>query len=478
MPTRISRLTDLRQDCSLHDQAPLYHQTLPVVTCERQPHLGTLIRKYSKNLPRYTSYPPVPSWTGALDDGAWFTALGAHAKANPKEGIALYVHLPFCEQLCTYCACNKRITVNHSVEAPYLNALKREWERYLEVLPPSFLLSELHLGGGTPTFFSAENLDALMQMLLAKAKFESGASLSVEVHPNHTSREQLEVLYAHGFRRISIGVQSLDLKVQVAINRVQPMSNVNKVAQTAREIGYTSINFDAIYGLPHQGLATVDNDVEAIVASRPDRIAYYGYAHVPWIHPGQRRYTEADLPSAEVRFASAQLARQCFIDAGYLEIGFDHYALPSDTLARAASSGALHRNFMGYTDRSNSVLIGLGASSISETPLGYMQNEKHVEAYRNRLDNDESLFIARHPFTEQERATKQHIKNLMCQLETSIEGEWTSAMLDLADDGLVHLSGQRVQVKPHARPFLRSVCAALDPLEDLRASTVTYSSNL
>ena len=448
------------------------------MTRERQPHLDTLICKYSKNVPRYTSYPPVPSWTGAVDDRTWFTALGAYTKANPQEGIAVYVHLPFCEQLCTYCACNKRITVNHSVEGPYLNDIKREWERYLEALPPTFLLSELHLGGGTPTFFSAENLNALMQILLAKAKLEPGASLSVEVHPNHTTREQLEVLYAHGFRRISIGVQSLDLKVQVAINRVQPMSNVDTVAQTAREIGYTSINFDAIYGLPHQDLATVERDVQAIVASRPDRIAYYGYAHVPWKHAGQRRYTDHDLPSAEVRFASAQLARQRFTDAGYIEIGFDHYALPSDTLALAAASGALHRNFMGYTDRCNSVLIGLGSSSISETPFGYMQNDKHVQTYRKRLDNQESLFVAGHQFTDEERATKQHIKNLMCRLETTIEGEYTPAMLDLADDGLVNLTGQHVEVQPHARPFLRSVCAGLDPLEVHRAATITYSSNL
>ena len=437
-----------------------------------------LIAKYSKNVPRYTSYPPVPAWTGPASDATWFTELANHVNAHPGEGIAVYVHLPFCEQLCTYCACNKRITVNHAVETPYLNDIEREWQRYLAVLPKPFRLSELHLGGGTPTFFSAENLDRLMRILLDDAILEPGASLSVEVHPNHTTREQLEVLYAHGFRRISIGVQSLDLKVQVAINRVQPIRNVDEVAKTAREIGYTSINFDAIYGLPHQSIDTVASDVDAIIASRPDRIAYYGYAHVPWKHAGQRRYTEADLPSADERFASAQLARQRFTDAGYLEIGFDHYALPSDTMARAAAAGTLHRNFMGYTDRSNSVLIGLGASSISETPFGYMQNEKHVEDYRKRLDANESVFVAGHQFTEQERITKQHITNLMCRLETSVSEDWTSAMHELEADGLVALSGHCVKIQPHARPFLRSACAALDPLEVNRAATITYSSNL
>lgn len=436
-----------------------------------------LVQKYGGSVPRYTSYPPVPDWSGAPTDEHWFGDMGASTMGS-TSGIAVYVHLPYCEQLCTYCACNKRITVNHAVEAPYINDLHTEWMRYREVLPQPVIISELHLGGGTPTFFSAENLGRMMEHLLRGAVMAEGASFSVEVHPNHTSREQLEVLYAQGFRRLSIGVQSLDLNVQQLINRVQPTMQVAKISDLAREIGFTSINYDAIYGLPHQTTEVVQRDIHELINLKPDRIAHYGYAHVPWKHAGQRRYTEADLPEQEDRFRSAELARAMFIDAGYVEIGMDHYALPHDSLAVAALEKRLHRNFMGYTDQEPELLIGLGASSISESPNGYVQNEKHIETYRKKLHEGTGTFVNGHLFTPEDHSMRRHIRELMCNLSTELPEDRKAHIIHLIDDGIVRVEGNRITVNEGFRPFLRSVCAALDPKEIIRLVGHQYSSNL
>ncbi len=440
------------------------------------------VQKYGGSVPRYTSYPPVPEWTGAPSEGVWMSHIRQTLDDRNGEGISLYVHLPFCEQLCTYCACNKRITVNHAVESPYIEDLRREWARYRGYLPKPCPITELHLGGGTPTFFSAKNLDVLMQMLLEDTVLTPGASLSVEVHPNYTSREQLAVLYRHGFRRISIGVQSLDLDVQKLINRVQPLAHVARVVNDARELGYTSVNVDLLYGLPKQSAEVMQRDAECILQLRPDRIAHYGYAHVPWKHAGQRRYTEADLPSSEERFASAELARRAFTSAGYVEIGFDHYALPDDALAQAAENGTLHRNFMGYTDQRTPVMLGLGVSSISESPMGYVQNEKHLETYRQRLADGETLWVAGHVFSEADRTMRQHILDLMCRLQTSLpetlNEEGHSLLASLAADGAITIEQSSVKVHPSHRSLLRSACAAFDPAQTSAQTTPRYSSNL
>lgn len=441
-----------------------------------------LVEKYSGNVPRYTSYPPVPSWNGAPTEEAWFSGIREAVQRDPEAGIALYIHLPFCEQLCTYCACNKRITANHGVESPYIEDLRKEWSLYRKHLDVPIKLSELHLGGGTPTFFSAANLDRLLTFLLNEVEVATNASLSVEVHPNNTTREQLEVLYKHGFRRISIGVQSLDHTVQHLINRIQPMERVHAVSEMARKLGYTSINVDVIYGLPYQNTDVVKRDIEAILELRPDRVAHYGYAHVPWKHAGQRRYTETDLPRGRVRFESAELARMRFLQAGYVEIGMDHYALPNDSLAIAAKSGYLHRNFMGYTDKRPNVLIGLGASSISESPFGLVQNEKHIEAYRDKLTQGESLFITGHTFTAEDHMMRRLVLDLMCGLESALPAGCDDDVLEqlssMEKDQIIKVNNKKLKVNPNARPFLRSVCKVFDPHFRTLENRQQYSSNL
>lgn len=441
-----------------------------------------LVSKYSGSVPRYTSYPPVPSWKGAPSDIAWYNSIRTTFENQPNAGVALYVHLPFCEQLCTYCACNKRITANHGVEEPYIQSVIKEWRRYKAVLPRPFQLKELHLGGGTPTFFSPANLARLMQTLLEDAQPAPGAAWSVEVHPNYTSREHLEVLYNAGFRRLSIGVQSLNTQIQLAINRIQPIANVERVMGWAREIGYTSVNIDVIYGLPFQSQFISDQDIASVIQLRPDRVAHYGYAHVPWKHAGQRRYTDADLPESRERFQSAESARQLFTRSGYVEIGMDHYALPTDSLAQAVKSKSLHRNFMGYTDQPTDVLIGLGMSSISETRLGYVQNAKDLELYQEKIQAGTSLFMEGHTFTAEELRMKERINELMCNLETQLDDDiddyMTHQLHGLQEDGIVSIDGNHLIVQPHARMFLRSVCAVFDPAFRMNKTAARFSQNL
>lgn len=439
-----------------------------------------LLEKYGGSMPRYTSYPPVPSWNGGMGDASWFQSVKVISQ-QPDAGVALYVHLPYCEQLCTYCACNKRITVNHTVESPYIAMIEREWEKYREVLPSSFRLDELHLGGGTPTFFSPENLDRLMSILLDGAEISSDTSMSVEVHPNSTTREHLEVLHKHGFRRVSIGVQTFDPLVQKAINRIQSLDQVHRVTEFSREIGYTSVNYDIIYGLPFQSTQVVESDMQTLLSLRPDRIAHYGYAHVPWKHAGQRRYTENDLPGKNERYSSARLGRNLLTQAGYVEIGMDHYALPNDALARAAEEGTLHRNFMGYTEKSPKLLIGLGVSAISESDFGFIQNEKVIEAYAEKLKTSQSTFVSGHTFSDQDRRTRKRITDLMCRLECSMPERITDLQLQrlkaLEADGIIVISNGRIIVNAVRRMFLRSVCQAIDPLE-AHAPAKRYSQNL
>lgn len=335
--------------------------------------METLIKKYNVPAPRYTSYPTVPYWdTAAFSATKWHQIVKkAFDETNEERGISLYIHLPFCESLCTYCGCNKRITKNHKVEDPYIEAVLEEWQMYKQIFGKKPILRELHLGGGTPTFFSPENLKWLVSTILKDVEIYPVHDFSFEGHPNNTTVEHLQVLYDQGFRRVSFGVQDLDLKVQVAINRIQPFKNVKHVTEAAREIGYTSINFDLIYGLPFQVLKGVGETIDKVGELMPDRIAFYSYAHVPWLKTGQRGYADEDLPDNEEKRRLYELGKEKLTALGYEDIGMDHFSLPEDTLYKAAKNGTLHRNFMGYTVCNTELLIGLGTSAISDAKYGY-----------------------------------------------------------------------------------------------------------
>ncbi|MEZ4904915.1 MAG: oxygen-independent coproporphyrinogen III oxidase [Spirosomataceae bacterium] len=320
-----------------------------------------LLQKYNVPGPRYTSYPTVPYWDkGLLDNAQWQGLVkDTFEVTNTHEGISLYIHLPFCESLCTYCGCNTRITVNHKVESPYITALLKEWGLYLAFLPARPLIREIHLGGGTPTFFSPENLKTLINGLFEKADIHPNPEFGFEAHPASTTDEHLQVLFDIGFRRISIGVQDFNPEILDIINRPQTYTQVKHVTEKAREIGYTSVNYDLVYGLPRQRICGMTDTIGKVIQLRPDRIALYSYAHVPWVKPGQRKFTEADLPSAEKKLAIYEACRGALELAGYTDIGMDHFSLPTDTLHQAAENKQLHRNFMGYTTSSTHLLIGL-----------------------------------------------------------------------------------------------------------------------
>lgn len=432
-----------------------------------------LIRKYNIPGPRYTSYPTVPYWDAeGFSMDAWKEHVHrVFGQTNSSEGISLYIHLPFCESLCTYCGCNKRITRNHGVELPYIESLLHEWALYQELFDAVPRISELHLGGGTPTFFSPNNLRLLMNGLTNSSILTQGAELSFEAHPNNTTQAHLEELHFLGFRRLSLGVQDFDMEVQKAIHRIQPFENVKKVTDLARGIGYTSVNFDLIYGLPKQTTETVRNTIERTLELMPDRIAFYSYAHVPWVSKSQRGYSEADLPTDERKRELYELGKEMFLEAGYIEIGMDHFALPDESLSLADAEGTLHRNFMGYTTRSTHLMVGLGVSAISDAWSAFAQNVKTVEEYQAIVATGDIPVFRGHILSEADQQIRQHILNLMCRHRTKWENgqgkhlDVHGTLLRLSeplDDSLVRLLPHGIEVTEKGRPFIRNICMAFD----------------
>lgn len=433
-----------------------------------------LYRKYNVPGPRYTSYPTVPYWENSPTEAQWIEAVQSALTEGLKlkAGAALYIHIPFCESLCTYCGCNTRITRNRTVGKTYVDVLLKEWQLYREKLGVEKIpLGELHLGGGTPTFLTPSELDTLMQGILAHSIKVQGAEFSVEVDPRVTSREHLEVLARHGVKRLSLGVQDFDPKVQDVVNRIQSEEQVQKVTQQGREQGYESVNYDLIYGLPFQTLQSIEQTMQAVKRLRPDRIAFYAYAHVPWIKPSQRRFTEADLPSGDEKRALYELGRKMLEEVGYREIGMDHFALETDSLYKASVSGELHRNFMGYTGRLVTPLIGLGVSAIGDAWSAFMQNEKLLETYQDRVLKGELPVLRGHVLNPEDMEIRRHILNLMTQFET----RWTETsdfsellnqsafkLKELEADGLVELEMGRIHVTDLGKGFVRNICMALD----------------
>lgn len=433
-------------------------------------NINKLADKYRVAAPRYTSYPTVPYWDDhQFDENQWTERLLSSYRSD--AGISLYIHLPFCESLCTFCGCNTRITKNHGVELPYIQAVLKEWHLYLNVLGHRPMIKEIHLGGGTPTFFSPENLTLLIEGLTLSAELHQNAEFSLEGHPNNTTEEHLVALYRLGFRRLSLGIQDFDPAVQLIINRVQSVESVENITLKAREIGFTSVNYDLIYGLPLQTLTGLNTTVDTVTRLLPDRIAFYSYAHVPWVKPGQRRYTEEHLPSADFKMQLYQLGREKLINAGYLEIGMDHFTVPGDSLYQTEQQGKLHRNFMGYTEHQCKTLIGLGVSSISDCWTAFAQNEKNVEEYMRIVNSGKLPIVKGHLLDRTDLVLRRHILNIMCKGRTSwkLESyrdpkltEGLQRMKWLAQDGLVLLSESELKVTKRGKRFLRNICMAFD----------------
>ena len=438
--------------------------------------MGSLVEKYNIPGPRYTSYPTVPYWDIDTFSGKkWKSSVQqSFADSNATEGISLYIHLPFCESMCTFCGCHKRITKRHDVELPYISALLKEWELYRNLFSERPIIKELHLGGGTPTFFSPENLENLIGGIFKQADRAEDYEFSFEGHPNNTTREHLQALYDVGFRRVSYGVQDYNETVQKAIHRIQPFENVMRVTDWAREIGYTSIGHDIIFGLPFQTLEHVEETIHRTKELMPDRLAFYSYAHVPWIKGnGQRGYKQEDLPSGDEKRKQYEKGKQLLAESGYHEIGMDHFALATDGLFQASADRALHRNFMGYTDSKTKLMIGLGASSISDSWYGFAQNVKGLEEYQHLVENDIIPVYRGHILAEGDMVIRKHILNLMCMFETSCQSkemsfpELESVLERLSEmqlDGLLEISSDKIRVTEKGKPFIRNICMAFDVL--------------
>ncbi|MGA9588749.1 MAG: oxygen-independent coproporphyrinogen III oxidase [Salegentibacter sp.] len=437
---------------------------------------NNLIAKYNVAGPRYTSYPTVPYWNDAtFSPEAWKETLQKSFKeSNSKEGISIYIHLPFCESLCTFCGCNKRITRNHGVERPYLESVAREWELYLELFDEKPVIKEVHLGGGTPTFFSPENLKKLLNKIFGKAEVAADAEMSFEGHPNNTTEQHLKTLAELGFSRVSYGVQDYNLTVQKAIHRIQPFENVKRATENARAAGYKSVGHDIIFGLPFQTKEHIISTIEKTKELMPDRIAFYSYAHVPWIKGnGQRGFKEEDLPGAAEKREMYETGKQMLEEAGYIEIGMDHFALKEDSLYEALENKTIHRNFMGYTSSKTQVMIGLGVSAISDSWYSFAQNVKSVEEYEEMIDQGEIPVYRGHVLSEEDLMVRRHILNLMCRLETTWDNEETffpellqslKKLKEMEADGIVKFTGMGLRIPEEGRPFVRNVCMAFDLL--------------
>lgn len=433
----------------------------------------TLTEKYHVAAPRYTSYPTVPYWdTVSPSQQNWTKEVKlAFDQTNQRDGISIYIHLPYCESLCTYCGCNTRITKNHQVEHPYIDALLQEWSIYLRVFKELPVIKEIHLGGGTPTFFSPENLEKLIQGILKQAKVHPDAEFSFEAHPANTTELHLKTLFNLGFKRLSLGIQDFDPQVQEIINRKQSFNEVKQVTDQARAIGYTSINFDLIYGLPLQTYDGLIETIGLVNLLKPDRIAFYSYAHVPWIKPGQRKFTDADLPSVSKKQGLYQLGKIMFAENGYQEIGMDHFARENDSISQAEKNGDLHRNFMGYTHQYTQLLVGLGVSSISDTGTAFAQNAKKVEEYLELLKTGEFPIIKGHMLTNEDLIIRKHILNIMCKGETNWENDikvlnvladTLARLTELQTDGLILADENGLTVTETGKRFLRNICMAFD----------------
>lgn len=444
-----------------------------------------LYRKYDIPAPRYTSYPTVPFWSETPSKSAWIDHLSS-ALTPGGSSWSLYVHLPYCETLCTFCGCNTSITKDHAKEKPYVELVIKELELYLQQVPQlkSKPLKQIHLGGGSPTFFSAEILgfliDEIDKRVVRQSEHFEGA---IEVDPRRTKKEQLIELKKRGFNRISLGVQDFDPEVQRLVNRIQPFEQTKQVTDWARELGYDSVNFDLIYGLAKQTPESITKSAQLTVDLKPDRIALYSLAIVPWIKPAQKLFKDEDLPKGEDKRKLYEIARGILTENGYVEIGMDHFALVSDGLFQKAKLKKLHRNFMGYTDQKTDVLLGLGVSSISETPRSFHQNEKVLNVYEQKINKTEIPTLRGHVLTDEDQSQRKKILKFMTEFEIELSpDEKTEASLFLSEmisDKLVEITGQTLRLTSAGRPFLRNAALFFDSrLKKSQPQTRIFSSSI
>jgi oxygen-independent coproporphyrinogen-3 oxidase len=388
------------------------------------------LKKYDVSGPRYTSYPTADRFVEAFTQEAYMLALEQRREIAATQPLSIYVHIPFCESLCFFCACNKIVTKHHERSAEYLRYLNREIDLHIEHLGAGQTISQLHLGGGSPTFFSDEELAELMSMLKRNFVFAPGGEYSIEVDPRTVNEQRLKHLADLGFNRLSFGVQDFDPEVQKAVHRIQPVEQVFSLVDAARRYRFESINVDLIYGLPMQTPESFKRTLAQVVELRPNRIALYGYAHLPERFKPQRRISEYELPAAADKITMLGSALKAFIDAGYVYVGMDHFALPDDDLAIAKRQGRLHRNFQGYSTQPDCDLISLGVSAIGRVGATYSQNAKTIEEYYDHLNHGRFPVVRGLALSRDDIVRRAVIMAIMCQGALQYESIELAYMLD------------------------------------------------
>ncbi|MDO9338297.1 MAG: oxygen-independent coproporphyrinogen III oxidase [Caulobacter sp.] len=435
-----------------------------------------LAEQFEGRVPRYTSYPTAVQFSPAVDAGVY---RGWLSQLPPSEAVSLYVHLPFCARLCWYCGCNTRAVNRQEPVSRYVDDLIIELGLLEAALPGKLRARALHLGGGTPNMLSRDDLDRLFAALRQVFQLSPGLEVAAELDPAVLTREWVMAAARHGLSRASLGVQDLSPTVQAAVNRIEPFEVVQRAVGWLREAGVLSVNLDLMYGLPRQTRADVLETLRQVLTLRPERLALFGYAHVPWMKSHQQLIREVDLPGPAERLDQSEAAADYLIAQGYVRIGLDHYALPGDEMAIALAAGRLHRNFQGYTTDAAGTLIGMGASAIGRTPQGFVQNQTAELTWRKALEAGDLPIARGVALTDEDRFRGEIIERLMCDLTVDLAAVCTGhgrERRDIADSlaslapfeaqGLVGLDGDRLTVTPAGRPVLRSVCAAFDQYLD------------
>ncbi len=436
---------------------------------------AALLRSYDRPGPRYTSYPTAPVWKPDFEEAIHRRHLAA-ADERPDAPLSVYVHVPFCKERCTFCGCNVVVTKHQGAADRYIDALAREMDLVQRDLRTRRNVIQLHIGGGTPTFLSPEQLERLGGVIRERFTMLDGAELSIEIDPTVTTRDHIATLRGLGFNRVSLGVQDFDMTVLSSVNRPQTVDVTREIYDACREAGFTGVNFDLIYGLPNQSPEAFRYTREIVREMRPDRLAVYSYAHVPWIKGHQRRIDEATLPSVDDKFQIYLDTIRDFVDAGYEQIGMDHYALPEDELAVARREKRLHRNFMGYTTRPAQDMLAFGISSISYVQNAFTQNGLVLKRYYESLDRDELPVHRGYVLDDDDLVRAEVIRELMCNFEVRFDAirehhgvhflEYFDAELeelgDTIDPDFFALGSDRLEVTPRGRLFVRNLCMLFD----------------
>jgi oxygen-independent coproporphyrinogen-3 oxidase len=441
-----------------------------------------LLQKYSVPGPRYTSYPTAPYFRTGFSETDWTDELAA---ASPDRGLSLYAHIPFCDTLCHFCGCNMVATRDYSKTQPYLAYLDQEMAHTAQRVDPGRMVHQLHWGGGTPTYLNPGDIRRLMDMMRRHFTLAADAEISCEIDPRELTREHLVALRESGFNRVSFGVQDMDPDVQQAVNRIQSQTLIQQVLDWSRELGFSSINLDLIVGLPKQTVASFRHTLEQVTEWSPDRLAVFAYAHVPWLKKHQRLIKEEDLPDSATRLGLQQAVNEMLGAVGYVNIGLGHFARPDDELVRAQQNKTLWRNFQGYTTHKDCDILAFGVSSISQTADVYMQNEKNLKRYQERIAATGMAVERGLRLTRDDQIRRDAITRVMCDLELDFAAfgqEWNIAFTDyfadaltdlrpLADDGLVTVASDRISVTPRGRLFLRNIGMCFDRYLKETAST-------